>query len=125
MILQNGLFLHFHMSRIVRKPAFCICKNKVADQLRSSRKADQHLYFHYTDRTIPLLPKSEISMLLPSSVTVQTGLCGTWSETPKTGFLITRLILLSIELTLLGKERAYLIAITALHLYKVDTGDWL
>ena len=28
---------------------------------------------------------------------VQPGLCGTWSETPKTGFLRTRLIYLSID----------------------------
>ena len=43
---------------IMRKPAFCICKNKDADQLGGNREADQHLYFHYTDSTIPLLPKS-------------------------------------------------------------------
>ena len=81
-----------NMSRIVRKAAFCICENKDADQLRSNREADQRLCFRYTDRTIPLLPKSEISNLLPSCVAVQDGLCRTWSETPKTGFLRTRLI---------------------------------
>ena len=42
------------------------------------------------DITIPLLPKSELSSL--SSVAVQPGLCQTWSETSKTGFLTTRLI---------------------------------
>ena len=74
-----------HMRKI------CICKNKDADQLRGNREADQRLCFRYTDicSTIPLLPKSEIPMLLPSSVTAQPGLCGTWS---KTGFLTTRLI---------------------------------
>ena len=81
-----------HMSRVVRKPAFCICENKDADQLRGNREADQRLCFRYTDSTIPLLPKSEISSLWPSSVAVQAGLCRTWSETPKTGFLRTRLI---------------------------------
>ena len=75
----------------MRKPAFCICKNKDADQLRGNREADQRLYFRYSDSAIPLLSKSEISSLLSSSVVVQPGLCGTWSETPKTGFLITRL----------------------------------
>ena len=80
------------MSRVVRKPAFCICENKDADQLRGNREADQRLCFRYTDSTIPLLPKYEISSLYPSSVAVQPGLCGTWSETPKTGFLTTRLI---------------------------------
>ena len=38
--------------------------------------------------------QSEISSLYPSFVAVQPGLCRTWSETPKTGFLTTRLILL-------------------------------
>ena len=76
----------------MRKPDFCICENKDADQLRGNREADQRLCFRYTDSTIPLLPKYEISSLYPSSVTVQPSLCGTWSETPKTGFLITRLI---------------------------------
>ena len=75
----------------MRKPAFCICENKDADQLRGNREADQRLCFRYTDSTIPLLPKSDISSLYPSSVTVQPGLCQTWSETPKTGFLRTRL----------------------------------
>ena len=77
------------MSLVMRKPAFCICENKDADQLRGNREADQSLCFRYTDSIIPLLPKSEISRLSPSSVTVQPGLCQTWSETPKTGFLTT------------------------------------
>ena len=75
--------------RVVRKPAFCICENKDADQLRGNREADQRLSFRYTDSTTPLLPKSEISSVKPSSVVVQPGLCQTWSETPKTGFLTT------------------------------------
>ena len=77
----------------MRKPDFYICKNKAADQLCGNyRTADQHLCFRYIDSTIPLLPKSEISSLYPSSVAVQRSLCQTWSETPKTGFLVTRLI---------------------------------
>ena len=51
------------MGRVVNKPAFCICKNKDADQLRGNREADQRLCFRYTDGTIPLLPKSEMSSL--------------------------------------------------------------
>ena len=61
------------MSLVVRKPAFCICENKDADQLRGNGEADQHLCFRYTDSTIPLLSKSEIS-----SVAVQPGLYRTW-----------------------------------------------
>ena len=64
----------------MRKPMFCICKNKDADQLHSNREADQHLCFRYIDSTIPLLSKSEISSLQPSSVAVQPGLCWTRSE---------------------------------------------
>ena len=52
-----------NMSRIVRKPAFCICENKDADQLRGNCEADQRLCFRYIDSTIPLLPKYEISSL--------------------------------------------------------------
>ena len=76
----------------MRKPAFGIGENKDADQLRGNREADQRLCFRYTDSKIPLLPKSEISSFQLSSVAVQTGLCRTWSETPKTGFLTTKLI---------------------------------
>ena len=40
----------------MRKPAFCICENKDADQLRGNCEADadQRLCFRYTDSTIPL-----------------------------------------------------------------------
>ena len=65
----------------MRKPALCICKNKDADQLRGNREADQRLCFRYSDCIIPLLPKSEISSLSPSSVVVQAGLCQNWSDT--------------------------------------------
>ena len=65
----------------MRKQTFCICENKDADQLRGNREADQRLCFRYIDSTIPVLSKSEISSLQPSSVTVQSGLCRTRSET--------------------------------------------
>ena len=52
-----------HMSRVVRKTAFCICENKDADQLRGNREADQRLCFRYADSTIPLLSISEILSL--------------------------------------------------------------
>ena len=81
----------FQMTRVIRKPDFCICENKVADQLRGDREADQSLRFRYTYSTTRLLPRSEISSLYPHSVIAQPGLCRTWSETPKTGFLTSRL----------------------------------
>ena len=52
-----------YMNCVMRKPAFCT--------------ADQCLCFHYIDSTIPLLSKSEISSLLPPSVSVQPSLCQT------------------------------------------------
>ena len=76
----------------MRKPDFSKCENKGADQLCGNSTADQHLCFCYIDSTIPLLPKSEISSLLPSSVDVLYCLCRTWSETTKTDFLVMCLI---------------------------------
>ena len=48
----------------MRKPTFCTCENKDADQLRTNREADQRLCFRYVDSTIPLLflnPKFQAS----------------------------------------------------------------
>ena len=47
------------MSRVMRKPTFCICENKDADQLCKDREADQRLCFRYIDSTISLLSKYE------------------------------------------------------------------
>ena len=55
------------MSRLMGKPTICIGENKGADQLRGNREADQRLYFRYSESTIPLLLKSEISRLQASS----------------------------------------------------------
>ena len=65
----------------MKKKTICIGENKDADQLRGNREADQRLCFRYMDSTIRLLSKSQISSLEPSSVTVQPGLCRTWSGT--------------------------------------------
>ena len=50
-----------HLSRVMGKPTICIGENKDADQLRGNREADQRLCFCYSDSTLPLLLKSEIS----------------------------------------------------------------
>ena len=63
------------------KPTICIGEDKDADQLRGNREADQRLCFRYSDSTIPLLLKSEISRFYLFSVLVQGGLCRTCSET--------------------------------------------
>ena len=78
----------------MRKPTICMGENKDADQLRSNREADQRLCFRYTDSTFPPLLIPKFSRFWVSSVTVQAGLCWTWSETQIVGFLMHRLILL-------------------------------
>ena len=80
------IHLAVEMIRGVRKPMFCICENKDADQLLGNREADRRLCFRYIDSIIPLLPKSEIPSLWPSSIAVQPGLCRTRSETRMLGF---------------------------------------
>ena len=64
LLYQSGVSVGEHytdMSRLMGKPTICICENKGADQLRGNREADQRLCFRYTDSTISLLPKYEIS----------------------------------------------------------------
>ena len=62
----------------MRKPAFCTCENKCADQLRDNRTADQQLCFVQS----LYFPNPKFMPLTVSSVAVQPGLCQTWSETP-------------------------------------------
>ena len=47
------------------KTGFLKCENKDADQRRGNHGSDQCLCFRYTDNTIPLLTKYEISSLKP------------------------------------------------------------
>ena len=47
----------------MRKPTFCICEKKDADQLRGNREADQRLCFHYKDNTIPYFLKQNFKPL--------------------------------------------------------------
>ena len=54
-------FMFIKLSRPMGKPTICIGENKGADQLRGNREADQRLCFRYSDSTIFLLLKSEIS----------------------------------------------------------------
>ena len=45
-----------NMSCVMRKPAFCLCENKGADQLLSNCAADQRLCFRFIDsKTLYLL----------------------------------------------------------------------
>ena len=62
-IWQSGWTIRYHLSRIVRKPDFCLGENKGADQLRSNCEADQRLCFRYSDSIIPLLLIANISSI--------------------------------------------------------------
>ena len=44
-----------YLSQVMRKSAFCICKNKDADQLHGNRQADQRLCYRYRDKENPSL----------------------------------------------------------------------
>ena len=68
------------------KPIICICENKDADQLRGNHEADLRLCFRYVGSAIPLLSKSKITSLWPSSLTIQAGLCWTCSKTTLLAF---------------------------------------
>ena len=48
----------------MRKPAFCICKNKGAYQISSNRAADQNLCFSLIDSTMHLLSQIQNFMHL-------------------------------------------------------------
>ena len=73
--------LHYQMSRVTRKPDFCLCENKGADQLRSNCEADQRLCFRYTDSTLSLLIKSEISSFYAASGTGHVGMLPSFYRT--------------------------------------------
>ena len=65
--------------------------NKGADQPAHTRSLISAFAVRCLDNIIPLVSISEISSLYVSSLAV-CGLCLTWLQTLKTGFLVTRLI---------------------------------
>ena len=67
-----------YMNHVMRKPVLAIC--------------EQQPDLHLCCSLLTILAKSKISRLYLVSVAEQTSLSLTWSETPKTGFLVTRLI---------------------------------
>ena len=74
----NTTAVMYQLSLVMRKPAFCICVNKDADQLRSNCAADQRLCFRYTDSTSlyylnPKFQGSSHLMRLYSPVCVEPG----------------------------------------------------
>ena len=79
------------MSNVMRKPVYPIFENKGADQPAHPRSLISAFIVRCLDSIIPLVSISEFSSLYLVSVAEQVGFSLTWSETPKTGFLVTRL----------------------------------
>ena len=65
--------------------------NKGTDQPAHPRSLISTFVVRCLDSLIPLVSISEISSLQLASVAAEAGLNLTWSQTPKTGFLVTRL----------------------------------
>ena len=66
----------------MRRPAFAIC---------TPRSLISAFVVRCLDSIIPRVSIPEISSLYLAFVSVQAGLSLSWSQTPKTGFLVTRL----------------------------------
>ena len=66
--------------------------NKGADKPADPGSLISAFVVHCLDSIIPLVSISEISSLYLTFVAAQAGLSFTWSQTPKIGFLVTRLM---------------------------------
>ena len=73
----------------MRKPVFPFANNKGADQPAHPRSLISAFVVCYLDSIIPILVKSKISRLQLVSIAEQASLSLTWSQTLKTGFLVT------------------------------------
>ena len=71
----------------MRKLVYAICDKQRRSLIRA-------FVVRCLDSIIPLVPISEISSLYLAAEAEQSGLSLTWSQTPKTGFLVMRLIYL-------------------------------
>ena len=78
----------FCLSLVMRKPVFVLCEQQRCRSACTSSQSDQISTFvvHFLGSIILLLAPAEIS---PAE---QAGLSLSWSQTPKTGFLVTWLI---------------------------------
>ena len=71
----------------MRKPVYAYANNKGADQPAHPRSLISTFVVHCLDSIVPLVSIFKISSHYLASV--ETGLSLAWSETPKTGFLVT------------------------------------
>ena len=73
----------------MRKPVLPYANNKGAGQPAHQHCLISAFVVRFLDSIIPLVSISKISRLELASEAAQPGLSVTWSETPKTGFLVT------------------------------------
>ena len=84
-----------YLSHVMKKHVLVICKQQRCRSACICAQSDHlisTIVVRYLDSIIPILAKSKISRLQFISVDEQAGLSLTWSETLKTGFLMTWLI---------------------------------
>ena len=79
------------MSHVMRKHVFAICETTKTQISLRIHGLISVFVVRCLDSIIPLVFIHEISSLYLASVAEQTGLSLTWSQAPKTGFLVTRL----------------------------------
>ena len=56
--VYDNVTVRRYLRHVMKKPAFCICEIKGADQLRDNRTADQRLCFRYIESALTVLHKS-------------------------------------------------------------------
>ena len=74
------------------KPVYAICEQQRRRSACASAQSDQRLCFRCLDSVLPLVSVTKISSLILVFVAQQASLSLTWSKTPKTGFLMTRIM---------------------------------
>ena len=79
------------VSHVMRKPVLPHANNKGTDQPAHPRSLISTFVVRCLDSIRPLVSISETSSLYLAPVAAQTGLSLHWSQTPKTGFVVTRL----------------------------------
>ena len=87
-----------HLSNVMRRPFLAICEQQRCRSACASVQSDQHICCSLPRQYNISSFYIQISSLYLASVAAQAGLRLTWSKTPKTGFLMTRLIFFPISL---------------------------
>ena len=80
------------MSYVVRKPVYAICDQQRRRSAAHPCSLISAFVVRCLDSIIPRVFISKISSLYLASVVAQAGLCLTWWQTPKIGFLVMRLV---------------------------------